>query len=324
MKNLSVAKFSLIIIFLFQLSFTIVFAQVGGNEVSMFGNLKSNKKKQDTPKAYLYDNRVIINVNSLFNVKADKYVAIFNVNQIGKTADETNELINSRINGVINDLVEKNIKKEQIYVDMVTFVPEYEYEVEKKIFSKTYTEVPKGFRLQKNIHITYTDSRKIDDLVNICAKYEIYDLVKVNYYSKKVKEIYDSLRIASIKLIKQKIKAYKDLGIKVDGAFKLIAEETFVKYPNDRYSSYNAFNSSSIDVIKKRTNIRKSQKTKTYYYDPISAYNYDIVINPIITEPVIQYAINMKFKLDIVKKTNTNKKEYFIISKDGLLKKVNF
>ena len=290
----------------------------------MFGNLKSNKKKQDTPKAYLYDNRVIINVNSLFNVKADKYVAIFNVNQIGKTADETNELINSRINGVINDLVEKNIKKEQIYVDMVTFVPEYEYEVEKKIFSKTYTEVPKGFRLQKNIHITYTDSRKIDDLVNICAKYEIYDLVKVNYYSKKVKEIYDSLRIASIKLIKQKIKAYKDLGIKVDGAFKLIAEETFVKYPNDRYSSYNAFNSSSIDVIKKRTNIRKSQKTKTYYYDPISAYNYDIVINPIITEPVIQYAINMKFKLDIVKKTNTNKKEYFIISKDGLLKKVNF
>jgi len=313
----------ILFVFILQLYSIFVFSQVAGNEITMFSNSKNNKK-QETPKAYINNNKIIININSLYNVAADKYVAIFNVNQIGKTANETNELINSRINGVINDLVAKNIKKEQIYVDMLTFVPEYEYEVEKKIFSKTYTEIPKGFRLQKNIHITYTDSRKIDDLVNICAKYEIYDLVKVNYYSKKVKEIYDSLRIASIKLIKQKIKAYKDLGIKVDVAFKLIAEQTFVKYPNDRYSSYNAFNSSSIDVIKKRTNVRKSQKTKTYYYDPISAYNYDIVINPIITEPVIQYAINIKFELNIVKKIEQIEKEYFIITKDGILKKVNF
>ena len=199
--------------------------------------------------------------------------------------------------------------------------------LKKKYLVKQYTEVPKGFRLQKNIHITYVDSRKIDELVNICAKYEIYDLVKVNYYSTKVKEIYDTLRMASIKLIKQKINNYKTLGIKLDNSFKLIDEATFIKYPNDRYSSYNAFNSSSIDVIKKRTNINKSQKTKTFYYDPISAYNYDIVINPIITEPVIQYAINIKFELrlkDKTDKTEKTDKEYFIITKDGVLKKVNF
>ena len=319
MKTISI----LLVLFL-QFSTISVFAQVGGNEITMFSNARKNKKTQDTPKAYLYDNKIIININSLFNIKADKYVAIFNVNQIGKTAKETNELINSRINGVINDLMTKNIKKQQIYVDMLTFVPEYEYEVEKKIFSKTYTEVPKGFRLQKNIHITYSNSKTIDELVDICAKYEIYDLVKVNYYSKNVKGIYDTLRIASIKLIKKKIRTYKDLGIKLDNAFKLIAEETFVKYPNDRYSSYNAFNSSSIDVIKKRTNIRKSQKNKTFYYDPISAYNYDVVINPIITEPVIQYALNIKFKLKLIDETEKIKKEHYIFSPNGDLKKVNF
>ena len=310
-------------IFLLQLLSSIAFAQVSGNEVSVFNNIR-NKKKQETPKAYINGNKILVNINSLYNVKADKYVAIFNVNQVGKTAEETNTLINSRINGVINDLAAKNIKKEQIYVDMLTFVPEYEYEVEKKIFSKTYTEVPKGFRLQKNIHISYSDSRKIDDLVNICAKYEIYDLVKVNYYSNKVKEIYDTLRVTSLNIIKQRIENYKNIGINMDNAFKIIAEATIVKYPNDRYSSYNAFNSSSVDVIKKRTNIRTTQKSRTFYYDPISAYNYDIVINPIINEPVIQYAINIKFELKLKENVKKIEKEYFIISKDGVLKKINF
>ncbi|OQX99008.1 MAG: hypothetical protein B6I20_10370 [Bacteroidetes bacterium 4572_117] len=318
MRNLSIT-----FVFLLQLSSIFVFAQVAGNEINMFGETSIRKKKEGTPKAYLFDDKIAININSLYNAKADKFVAIFNINQIGKTASEANELINNRINGVINDLVAKNITKEQIYVDMLTFVPEYEYEVEKKIFSKTYTEVPKGFRLQKNIHITYSNSKTINELVNACAKHEIYDLVKVNYYSENIKEIYDTLRIASIELIKEKIKSYEGLGIKLDNVFKLVAEDKFVKYPNDRYSSYTAFNSSSIDVIKKRNNIKKRNKTKTYYYDPISAYSYDIVINPIINEPVIQYAINMKFRLDIVKETGKIEKAYFIISKDGVLKKID-
>ena len=126
----------ILLTFLLQLLSVIIFAQVGGNEISMFANNRS-KKKQETPKAYISGNKIIVSINSIYNVKADKYVAIFNVNQIGKTAEETNTLINNRINGVINDLIAKNIKKQQIYVDMLTFVPEYEYEIEKKIFSKT-------------------------------------------------------------------------------------------------------------------------------------------------------------------------------------------
>ena len=320
MKKILIIKTAIII--LLQLNSSNIFAQAAGNEVSMFGN-KKNKKKQITPNAYIYNDKIVFNINALYNVRADKYVAIFNVNQIGKTADETNKLINSRINGVIEDLKNKGIKNKQVYVDMLTFVPEYEYEIEKKIFSKTYTEVPKGFRMQKNIHISYTDSRKIDELVNICAKYEIYDLVKVNYYSKKIENIYDTLRIASIKLIQKKIENYKNLGINLDNTFKIIAEKTFVKYPNDRYSSYNAFNSSSIDVIKKRTNIKRTQKSQTYYYDPISSHNYDIVINSIISEPIIQYAFNLKFELRLEQKQKKTEKEYYIINKDGVMKKVD-
>ncbi len=72
-----------------------------------------------------------------------------------------------------------------IYVDMVNFFPKYEYDVSKKLFSKkTYTEIPKGFELQKNIHIRYTAPALLDRIVTAAARQEIYDIVKVDYFVK--------------------------------------------------------------------------------------------------------------------------------------------
>lgn len=89
-----------------------------------------------------------LSVKGLANVKADAYVAIFSVTQVGKTAKEVNELINERINSGINSI--KSLIGVETYVDMISFVPMYEYETEKKIFSKkTYNEVPAGFELKK-------------------------------------------------------------------------------------------------------------------------------------------------------------------------------
>ncbi|WP_294199870.1 hypothetical protein [uncultured Chryseobacterium sp.] len=61
------------------------------------------------------------------NVKAEKYVAIFSVTQVGESAEEVNGLIENRI---------KAYQGAETYVDMISFVPVYQYNAEKKTSSK--------------------------------------------------------------------------------------------------------------------------------------------------------------------------------------------
>ncbi len=157
------------------------------------------------------DNSVIVEARVIYNAVADNYLAVFNVNQLEETATLANSLIETRLNGVRKEFLDLGIKTNDIYMDMISFVPEYEYEVQKKLFSKSYNEIPKGFRLQKNIHVKYKSSKLLDKLIAACAKYEIYDLVKVEYYSENSKDYYDSLRIAAKKVLKEKMKDYKEM-----------------------------------------------------------------------------------------------------------------
>jgi len=45
------------------------------------------------------------------------------------------------------------------------------------LFSKTYTEVPKGFEMQKNLHIKFNDENLLDDIMTFAANNEIYDFI---------------------------------------------------------------------------------------------------------------------------------------------------
>ncbi len=299
-----------------------VSAQVEGNASYSNSNSYSDEKLiEQTPYAdFEKDNSVLFKVNALFNAIADNYVAVFNVNQVGETASVTNSMMDSRLNSVKQEFINLGIKAEDIYIDMLTFVPEYEYDVQKKLFSKSYNEIPKGFRLQKNIHIRYSESKVLDKLIAVCAQYEIYDLVKVDYYSKNPNAYYDSLRISAKKLLKEKIKDYKELGLVTDNAIIQITENSFVKYPQEQYANYQAFNSSSLDAVKKSSTITQVNKTRSSYYNPVTYKGYEIVFNPILTEPVIQYALTMKVKMNFKSANELKNTEYYIVSPSGDLK----
>ena len=92
---------------------------------------------------------LLVTVKGMANVKADSYVAIFSVTQTAKTAQEVNALMDTRINQAVEQIRKR--PNTEVLVDMISFVPQYEYEADKKIFSKTYNEVPVGFELKKNI-----------------------------------------------------------------------------------------------------------------------------------------------------------------------------
>ena len=94
---------------------------------------------------------MVVSAKGLANIKADAFVAIFSITQTGKTAEEATSLMSQRLSPVLSALKAKNM---EAFVDMISFVPMYEFETEKKVFSKrTYNEVPVGFELKQNLHI---------------------------------------------------------------------------------------------------------------------------------------------------------------------------
>ncbi|MEL7005999.1 MAG: hypothetical protein AAFN93_25215, partial [Bacteroidota bacterium] len=147
-------------------------------------NLNQNRFNNNNGSVFSTNsNEIVFKVSALMNVEASRFLAVFNLTQVGKTAVETDQLINKRIDGFISDLSQLSLSRENIYTDMIYLIPTFEYEVQKKLFSSdTYNEVPKGFEMQKNVHINFDDIRNIDDLVTLAAKNEIYDLVKLDFF----------------------------------------------------------------------------------------------------------------------------------------------
>ena len=306
-------------------------AQVMGNygkqNQEQYQNVMPNAQFRAIPKhARLRENNVLeVGINALSNQRADSYTAIFSILQMGKTADETNRLLNSRLDGFLAALKGLQIPEKDIYVDMVNFLPRYEYDVNKKLFSqKTYTEIPKGFELQKTVHIRYSEPGLLDDIVTAAAKQEIYDIIKVDYFINDPNKVYKELRDAAFKYLNDIKVKYKDIGIALDSAYLSTAENAWVAYPINRYESYQAFSTQRLSQSDKNAVINKADKPVSRFYNAIPANDYDIVINPEILEPAVQFSYNLiaRFTLEPYKPEEkiVVKKEFLWLTPEGAVK----
>lgn len=293
--------------------------QSNANVNAQYRSIPRSAKLQD-------DNSIEVTINTMSNQKATSYMAIFTMLQVGKTADETNTALNTRLNSFLNDLKNLGISEKDVYVDMVNFLPKYEYDVSKKIFSKkTLTEIPKGFELQKNVHIRYTKPSALDQIVSAAAKQEIYDIVKVDYFVKDQQQVYQELRSLSFDYLKTIKESYAKMGIHLDSAYTISAENAWVAYPTNRYESYQAFSTQSLDVSEKNNSVvQPADKPTLRFYNAVAGNDYDIVVNPEILEPAVQFSYNLavRFKMPEAKpKVKVEvKKEFVLVTPTGEVK----
>ncbi|WP_417871173.1 SIMPL domain-containing protein [Winogradskyella sp.] len=268
-----------------------------------------------------------IDVKALQNVSASTYTAIFNLSQIGETAESTNALMKDRIDNIKTRLNALGINEKDFAIDVISFVPVYEVEVTKKLFSKTYTEVPKGFELQQNIHIQFTKTSQFEGILEACAKSEVYNLVKVDYFIENIQEVYKNLQNQLLKLISDKKAYYTTLGFDMANYDVKIADDKYCYFPKDFYQSYQAYNSVSFEALKTNKGVSSAKKQTSYYYQPLTYEQYDIVVNPSILEPVVQIGMNIKLfytpkpkeqKPQTVTKTEVDHK-YYVISPNGTI-----
>lgn len=316
------------------------FAQVKGNANRAKGNINyaegnrnynnynnnANKNATTTlPNPQWTGGRIVeLKVNALSNQLADTYVAIFNIKQLGKTAEEAEKLMMDRYRGFYNAAIAAGLSKEDIYLDMISFVPVYEYEEEKKLFSKkTYNEIPKGFEIQQNVHIRYVNPQLLSKLVSAAAKNEIYDIVKVDYFVKDVDKVYQELREKTVEYVNQEILAFEKLGLALDEAERIFTEDERATYPLDRYSSYQAFSSQSLDGSASGR-VKNVDKAVTMYYDKLPYDEFEVILNPTILEPTVQFMYSLKLRFTLKAAEPTIKiereKEFVWLTPTGQLK----
>ncbi|MCA0133428.1 SIMPL domain-containing protein [Winogradskyella alexanderae] len=270
---------------------------------------------------------ITIDVKALQNVSATTYTAIFNVTQIGTTAEETNALMKKKIDSIKARLKTIGISNDNVAIDVISFIPIYEVEITKKLFSKTYTEVPKGFELQQNIHIQFSKTNQFENILEACAKSEVYNLVKVDYFIEDIQAVYKNLQDQLLEFIEDKKTYYKMLGFDLAKYNVAVADDKYCYFPKDFYQSYQAFNSVSFEAFDKERGVTSAKKQTSYYYQPLTYENYDIVVNPSILEPVVQ--IGMNIKLLFTPKPKEEKQEpiieteiehkYYVISPNGTI-----
>ncbi len=282
------------------------FAQVQGNAAYSEGNVNYNQKYrlQDHIAQVNYQNtdRVTLTVSGIYNIEADGYIAIFACTQTGKTADEADKLMNDQIQKVTDGIRTKGIKAES-YVDMISFVPMYEYETEKKAFSKrTYKEVPIGFEMKKNLHIRFTDPNALDKIISLCSKAEIYDLVKVDYFAEDIQGFKTKMRDKALEILNQKITFHKEvMNVDLDSKKRSMGEGFNLMYPIEQYASYSAYSSSSLQA-KKPGHVQTAQKSVTRYYNQIFPKSHDFVMNAKKLAPGMQLLYTLSVTYDLREK----------------------
>lgn len=266
-------------------------------------------------------------INGLYNASTAAYVAIFNIVQLGETAEEADNLISARFDTLTKELNDMGISAEDIHVDMISQVAIYEYQVDKKLFSKdNYLEIPKGIELQKNLHITFRDGSLMDDILAASARQEIYDLVKVDYFLENQEEILHQLQKEVMEFHLTEKEMYRQLGVRLDTARVAFKSSTQVHYPINRYQNYQSTSSSTLKGLKDEGGVQQIRKPNTMYYQPLSPNNFEVVINPLIEEPVVQFAYTLSIRYYFqppptvqvqIQKEVITQKEFLILTPDG-------
>jgi hypothetical protein len=286
-------------------------AQVEGNaayakkemgNANYYNNYRNNQQQAVTPILQSSGDYMTLTIKGIYNEKASSYIATFSIMQVGTSVEEVTNLFDEKVLNIKNNILKLN-KNIDFVVDMISFVPTYEYEVTKKTFNKkTYNEKPSGFELKKNLMIQYKNAADLDLIISICAKEEVFDLAKVDYVTTNLDTIKTKIQDRVMLEYQNKLKFYGTIkNVDLFKKEKTIQEGFNIIYPMENYKKYSAFSQAQLPYIVNGS-VNQIAKNTTQYYDATLVKSHSFVMNPDITEPAIQVLYEMTIVIDLREK----------------------
>ena len=72
-------------------------------------------------------------------------------------------------------------------------------------------------------------------------------------------------------------------------------------YPTQMYDSYTASESEEVrgGPDRQKYTVQSARKSRTFFFNALDGSDFDGVINPVITEPVVQFTLYLKLKYEV-------------------------
>lgn len=230
----------------------------------------------------------------LMNVQADEYVAVFGVNEEGKTLAEARQNMNESIRKFTAGLKQLKIAAEDYYVDFVAQNRIYGYI---SAANDSVKEIVVGFEVKKTVVIRYRDKVMLDRLTESASNAGIFDLVKVDYIVKDIAAVHSKLVAEASRILKLKADDQERLmGVKVGQIVAAGAPQFSAYYPAEMYDSYVAQESEEMQGWRQGQTVQRARKARTFFFSGLTGKDFDSVVNPVVTEPMVQFTVYVRLR----------------------------
>ena len=239
-----------------------------------------------------------VEASVLMNVRADEHVAVFAVQHECATVPECNRKMDATVASFKAALGPLGVRPEDTYVDFAAQNKIYAF----KLAGDVAREELAGFELKKNVSVRYRDRDLLDRLIIAASRSNIFDLVKVDYVVRDTAAVQERLMEEAARVVKHKAARYeKLLGVRLLPPAQVYAERPGIHYPTEMYDSYTAYESENVDYAfnRDRYTVQRARKSRTFFFNALTADGFDQVINPVVIEPVVQFTLYLKVKYEI-------------------------
>jgi hypothetical protein len=229
-----------------------------------------------------------IDAKILTSVETKEYVAVFGLAQEADNLQLANKKLQEQIVNFQRALSGLGIPAEDTYIDFITQNRVYDYVVK----GSTAREKTSGFQIKENLAIRFKDHKLLDQIVPLAAQGGIFDLIKVDYVTSDLTQLREKMTAEAQRIIKQKEETYGRLGIKLTP--ESISAENFDSFqPFEAYNSYKAYETGTVDDNYRTVERRKNS---TFFFEPLSAGKFDLVLTSIGLEPRVQCTYYLRVK----------------------------
>ena len=295
-------KRTFLIFVMISLSTLAALGQEAGNR-GVYGQ-RTERKSPSSGVIYGAENKDLVPVQFieayvLLNAAPDEFIAVFGAAQEAPTAVESNQKVNAQIAQLVEAASKLGVARTNIYVDMITQNRVYNFAPAGA--DGTIRERLAGFETKKTIAIRYKDRSVLENLLAAAARASIFDLIKVDYVINDMSKIRSRLLDEASAIIKQKEENYtRSLGLKFRR--NAVFQETYqTYYPDELYQTYTAAESGSVEPnYESRTRVVRERKSSTSYLEPLDKSAFDVVINAIGLEPVVQCTLYLKVRYSLM------------------------
>jgi len=244
------------------------------------------------------DMAMFVDASVLMNVKADEFVVTFGVAEEAATVEGCQAQMDATIAGFTASIRGLGVGPEAVFVDFAAQTKIYSYKIEGNLAREQLS----GFELKKTVAVRYRDKGLIDRLVIAASRSRIYDLIKVDYVVTDFAPIQERLAEAASAVIRAKTARHERLlGVKLRAVPQVVAERSSTYFPTEMYDSYTPGESEAVTggPDRSRTTVQSLRKSRTFFYNPLTADGFDRVIDPVVLEPVVQCSLYLKLRFEI-------------------------